>query len=222
MRDAGLLTRVGVQFHWQTRGEKDFDSFLARLNHEKRKKIRQERRRVAELGLAYRWLDGSSASAQDWSFFASCYEDTYRAHHSTPYLNEGFFRALARHMPESVRLLVGEQNGLPVASAFFLASGDTLFGRYWGCQALLPGLHFELCYYRPIEYCIQQGLARMEGGAQGEHKLSRGLEPVETGSAHWVADPRFRDAIDRHLDREAEHMSEYREHLATRSPFRQA
>ncbi len=220
MRAAGLMIRSGVQFHWQSRGESDFEGFLARLNHDKRKKIRQERRKVAALGLQTRWLDGDKASDDDWRFFATCYEGTYHAHHSTPYLNEAFFRDFARRSPSAVRLLVAERDGSPVASALFLVSQDTLYGRYWGSQEALPGLHFELCYYEPIAYSIRQGLSRMEGGAQGEHKLSRGLEPVATGSGHWIADPRFRDAIDRHLDLEAIHMTEYREHLERRSPFR--
>jgi len=220
MREEGLLVREGVQFHWQSRGEADFDGFLARLNHDKRKKIRQERRKVAGYGLDYRWLDGHEATGRDWEFFMRCYEDTYRAHLSTPYLNAAFFDGIARGMPDAVRLLIAEREREAVASAFFLTSRGRLYGRYWGCRESLPGLHFELCYYRPIDYCIEGGLTRLEGGAQGEHKLSRGLEPVVTGSGHWIADARFRDAIDRHLSLEASQMTEYREDLRTRSPFR--
>ena len=222
LREAGLMIRSGVQFHWLNRGYESFDYFLASLNHDKRKKIRQERRRVAELGLDYEWLDGDSASAEDWAFFMRCYELTYYLHRSTPYLNEDFFGRIAASMPESVRLLIARRGTTRVACAFFMCDAKALYGRYWGCSEALKGLHFELCYYRPIDYCITHGLSRMEGGAQGEHKLSRGLEPVNTHSAHWIADPRFRDAIDRHLAMEGQQMAAYVGELEERRPFRKA
>ena len=222
MRDAGLLIRQGVQFHWLNAGYGDFDGFLASLNHDKRKKIRQERRRASAHGLAYRWLDGASARADDWAFFHHCYATTYAMHRSTPYLTARFFIELAARAPHSVRLLLAEREGTPIASAFFLCDRDALYGRYWGATGQLPFVHFELCYYQAIEYCIIHGLSRFEGGAQGEHKLARGLQPVVTYSAHWIRDPRFRDAVDHFLAHETQGVDFYLGELAERSPFRRA
>ena len=220
LAEAGLMLRHGVQFHWRNAGYRDFEDFLAQLNHDKRKKIRQERRRAAAHGLSLRWLDGHGASAADWAFFHRCYSLTYALHRSTPYLTPAFFPALAAALPDGVRLLVAERQGEPVAAAFFLCDREALYGRYWGATEALPFLHFELCYYQAIDYCIAQGLSRFEGGAQGEHKLSRGLEPVPTCSAHWIADPRFRDAVDDFLARERKGVRFYLDELAERSPFR--
>ncbi|ATE60276.1 GNAT family N-acetyltransferase [Thauera sinica] len=220
LRDAGLLIRQGVQFHWTNTGYRDFDDFLVGLNHEKRKKIRQERRRSAAHGLDLCWLDGHTASSDDWAFFFRCYATTYALHRSTPYLNARFFSGLARRQPETVRLLIAARAGQPVASAFFLCDRRTLYGRYWGAIEHLPFLHFELCYYQAIEYCIRHGLAIFEGGAQGEHKLARGLLPVTTRSAHWIADPRFRHAVNDYLARETAGVELYLDELTERTPFR--
>lgn len=219
---AGLLIRRGVQFHWCNAGYADFDAFLAGLNHDKRKKIRQERRRIAAHELEYRWLDGRTATAAEWAFFYRCYATTYALHRSTPYLTETFFPELARRMPEKVCLLIAARGERLVASAFFLRDDEALYGRYWGAVADFPFLHFELCYYRAIEYCIAHRLARFEGGAQGEHKLARGLQPVVTCSAHWIRDPRFRGAVDRYLAQESAGVGLYLDELAERSPFRAA
>lgn len=220
MREAGLSIRQGVQFHWTNAGYRDFGDFLATLNHDKRKKIRQERRRAAAHGLDYRWLDGDSATLADWAFFYRCYATTYALHRSRPYLTHEFFVELAARAPQRVRLLVASRGPQPVASAFFLRDDEALYGRYWGAVETLPFVHFELCYYRAIEHCIDSGLARFEGGAQGEHKLARGLEPVVTYSAHWIRDPRFRDAVDGFLARESQGIAFYLDELAERSPFR--
>lgn len=225
LRDAGLLIREGVQFRWEnpaTAPYADFDAFLATLTHAKRKKIRQERRRARELQLQLRWLNGCSATADDWTFFHHCYCNTYAAHRSTPYLSADFFLRLARTMPENLRLLIATRNGKPSAAAFFLCDGGTLYGRYWGAVEHLPFAHFELCYYQPIEYCIAHGLRFFEGGAQGEHKMARGLLPMRTHSAHWVADPRFRDAVDDFLVRERSGIGFYLDELGERLPFRTA
>jgi len=221
MREAGFLIRHGVQFHWVNRGYHDFDAFLDTLNHDKRKKIRQERRRASLHDLTLRWLDGHEATRADWSFFHGCYANTYALHRSTPYLTLGFFMTLARRTPDCVRLLVAYRGSERIASAFFLCDGEALYGRYWGATEYLPFLHFELCYYQAIQYCIERGLERFEGGAQGEHKLARGLEPTVTRSAHWIRDARFRDAVDRHLARESTGMDFYLDELSERSPFRQ-
>lgn len=221
MRERGMLIRTGVQFHWLNRGYRDFDDFLSALNHDKRKKIRQERKRAAAHGLSCAWLDGASAQAADWHFFYRCYATTYALHRSTPYLTPTFFPMLAERAPDKVRLLLARRGGEPVAAAFFLCDGEALYGRYWGASEHLPFLHFELCYYQAIEYCIRNHIPRFEGGAQGEHKMARGLEPVATRSAHWIRDPRFRDAVDRFLAREKEGVGFYLDELADRSPFRQ-
>ena len=220
MREAGLLIRRGVQFHWIDAGYRDFDDFLAHLNHDKRKKIRQERRYAAAHGLDYRWLDGTTATAADWAFFHRCYARTYALHRSTPYLGAAFFTELASRAPHAVRLLLATRGAAPIAGAFFLCDREALYGRYWGTTEPLPFLHFELCYYRAIDYCIAHGLRRFEGGAQGEHKLARGLQPVVTRSAHWIRDPRFRDAVDRFLEQETAGIGFYLDELGERSPFR--
>ncbi|MDX5363823.1 MAG: GNAT family N-acetyltransferase [Pseudazoarcus pumilus] len=216
----GFMLRSGVQFHWQQRDYADFEDFLAKLNHAKRKKIRQERRRAAEHELECVWLDGHTATAADWAFFHRCYAMTYALHRSTPYLSAEFFPMLAARMPENVRLLLARRKGQAVAGAFFLKDEHALYGRYWGASEHLPFLHFELCYYRAIEYCIAHDIPRFEGGAQGEHKLSRGLEPVVTRSAHWLRDERFADAVDRFLARESEGIGFYLDELSERLPFR--
>ncbi len=220
LHEAGLLIRKGVQFHWYNKDYRDFDDFLSGLNHDKRKKIRQERRKAGSHGLACEWLDGHSASPHDWQFFYRCYATTYALHHSTPYLTPEFFLSLAERDPQGVRLLVARRGDVPVAAAFFLCDDRALYGRYWGASEALPFLHFELCYYQAIEYCITHGIGRFEGGAQGEHKLSRGLEPVVTYSAHWIRDPRFRDAVDRYLAQESEGIGFYLDELSERLPFR--
>jgi predicted N-acyltransferase len=220
LSEAGLLIRQGVQFHWENPGYRDFTDFLDSLNNNKRKKIRQERRRADLHGLDYRWLDGTSANEADWAFFYQCYATTYALHRSSPYLTPEFFTTLAARAPHSVRLLQAERNGSPIASAFFLCDEHALYGRYWGATEYLPFLHFELCYYRAIEFAIAEGLSRFEGGAQGEHKLARGLQPVVTRSAHWIRDPRFRDAVDDYLTRETEGIAFYLDELADRTPFR--
>ena len=238
---AGLMIREGVQFHWENppasanepaspgagtvrsvppRRWAGFEDFLASLASSKRKKIRQERRRAAAHGLHLQWLDGHEARDEDWAFFAHCYATTYALHRSTPYLSADFFLRLAHSMPEAVRLLVARRDGHPVAAAFFLCDREALYGRYWGCIEDLPFVHFELCYYQAIEYCLEHGLARFEGGAQGEHKLARGLLPVRTYSAHWLADARFRGAVDDWLARERAGVSHYLDELAEHSPFR--
>ncbi|ENO90084.1 GNAT family N-acetyltransferase [Thauera linaloolentis] len=225
LQDAGLSVRHGVQFHWENAGKganayTDFADFLAGLNHDKRKKIRQERRRAAMHSLRMRWLDGHSAGPGDWAFLYRCYANTYALHRSTPYLNLDFFLRLASGLPDKVSLLLAEREDGPVACAFFLRDDEALYGRYWGAVEALPFLHFELCYYQAIEYCIRHGLRRFEGGAQGEHKLARGLMPARTQSVHWIADPRFRAAVDDYLDRERSQMGFYLDELGEHAPYR--
>lgn len=218
--EAGLLLRAGVQFHWRNAGYASFDDFLGALASAKRKKIRQERRRVAEAGIRFRWLTGAEAGAADWRFFFRCYANTYRERGMRPYLNLEFFRRVAASLPGNLLLLVAEAAGEPVASALFVRNREALFGRYWGATRFVPGLHFEACYYQGIEQAIRLGLGRFEGGAQGEHKLARGLLPVRTCSAHWLAHPEFFRAVADYLRREARGVEEYMDELNESAPFR--
>ena len=227
--DAGLLLRHTVQFHWTNSAHTDFDAFLASLAHDKRKKIRQERRKVADAGVTFRWARGTDIGRDDWDFFYRCYARTYREHGNAPYLSPDFFRRMADTMPEAWLLFVAERDGHAIATSLIALSADgaaggpeVAYGRYWGALERVDCLHFEACYYQPLQWCIAHGVQRFEGGAQGEHKMARALMPVKTTSAHWLAHPSFADAIERFLEREGEGIANYMEHLDERSPFRAA
>lgn len=222
LEDAGLMLRRTVQFHWHNPGYASFDEFLAGMNHEKRKKVKQERRRLRDEGVSFTWKVGSDITEDDWRFFTQCYDDTYRRHHSSPYLNLDFFLRVGESMPDNLLLAVGSQDGIRVCSALDVFSPEALFGRYWGTTKYIPGLHFEACYYQAIEFCIDRKIGRFEGGAQGEHKLARGLEPVTTYSAHWVGDPDFDKAVRRFVDRESRQIAAYVNELAEHTPFKDA
>jgi predicted N-acyltransferase len=217
---AGMMLRQGIQFHWANPGYRSFDEFLATLTHDKRKRIKQDRRKVRDAGIAFRWKVGGEITAADWRFFTRCYNLTYRAHHSSPYLNLAFFTRLGERLPEHLLLAVAERDGTPVASALNVFTPEALYGRYWGATAYVPCLHFEACYYQAIEFCIERGIRAFEGGAQGEHKLARGFLPEVTWSAHWLAHPQFADAVERFLAREAAGVARHVDELAERSPFR--
>ena len=286
---AGLMQRQQVQFHWKNRHPAEarpftsFDDFLASLSQDKRKKIRQERRKVAEAGVRFRWARGADIAPADWAFFYRCYERTYLEHGNAPYLTPAFFDAMARDMADAWVLFIAEREGAPIASSLIAVGADSAgaggamgadfsrlppllqgmarpragvgaaeaaneqheapatgagtpppappalaaapaapvaYGRYWGALERVDCLHFEACYYQPIDWCIRHGVARFEGGAQGEHKMARALMPVPTASHHWLAHPAFADAVGRFLAREAEGIDGYMEHLENRSPFR--
>ena len=217
---AGMPIRHSVQFHWDNPGYRDFADFLAAFNHDKRKKVKQERRRVAEAGITFTRRTGREITAADWAFFHACYTLTYHAHGSTPYLTREFFEAIGSAMPERLLLVVGERGGSPVCAALDVYTADTLWGRYWGTTEYVPGLHFEACYYQAIEFCIERGIARFEGGAQGTHKLARGLLPVTTSSAHAIADPDFAAAIADFCARERSQVAQAVDELETASPFK--
>ncbi len=219
--ERGLVLRHGVQFHWRNDHYADFDGFLATFNHDKRKKIKQERRRVREAGIAFEWFSGPAITDALWVFFNRCYRETYRQHHSTPYLNLDFFRALGRGMPENLVLIIAMRDGKPIAASLNIHNGRRLCGRYWGALEYYPSLHFETCYYQVIEFCIANGIEVFEGGAQGEHKIARGLLPVETHSAHWLAHPQFAAAIEEFLQRETRGVAIYLDELNERTPFKQ-
>jgi len=215
-----LHTRLGVQFHWFNRGYADFEDFLAALTARRRKEIRRERRQAQQSGLEFVCHDGHAATPQDWRDFYRFYCATFQRKWGEPRFNLEWFTRLATLQPERTLLFLARAGGQAVAGAFCLRDGNTLYGRHWGCDAFHPQLHFELCYYRTIEYCIQHGLTRLDAGAQGEHKLARGFEPVLTRSLHYVRDPEFRDAIDDFCRREASARLDYlalaREHLPYR------
>jgi hypothetical protein len=222
---AGWLLRENVQFHWTQREPQpwaDFADFTASLQRDKRKKIAQERRRVAEAGVAFEVFEGAAIDEPLWDFFYGCYTLTYRAHHSTPYLTRAFFAAMARTMPEHWLMFVACRGGQRIAASLIALDPErrVAYGRYWGATERVPCLHFEACYYRPLAWCIQHGYARFEGGAQGEHKMARGLLPVRTGSAHWLADPRFASAVEDFLAQEGAGVEAYLDELNERSPFR--
>lgn len=222
LEEAGFLLRGGVQFHWRNEGYSCFEDFLAALRHDKRKKIRQERRRVEEAGISFRRLEGGEIDDGELAFFYQCYANTYREHWSSPYLSLDFFRRLAGAMPGNLLLVLAERGGAPVACALNVIGADALYGRYWGAVEFVPGLHFETCYSQAIGYCIERGLKVFEGGAQGEHKMARGLLPAPTWSAHWIADARFAEAIARFLAEEARGVERYRELLGGHAPFKKA
>jgi predicted N-acyltransferase len=220
LADAGYMLRSGVQFHWENAGYENFEAFLSTLEHKKRKNIRAERRKVREAGVTLRRVRGIDALDADWRFFNRCYRHTYAEHHSTPYLNLDFFLRIGASMPHNLLLVIAERDGKPIASSLVIHTADTLFGRYWGALEHVPCLHFETAYYQPLEFCIEQGIATFEGGAQGEHKMARGFLPTRTWSAHWLAHPSFADAIERFLERESGGIDEYIDELNDRNPFR--
>lgn len=220
LEHAGLMLRRGVQFHWTNAGYASFDDFLATLTHDKRKKIRQERRRVREAGVSLRRKTGAEITREDWKFFVRCYNLTYRAHHSSPYLNLAFFTRLGDALPDNVLLVLAERDGRPIAAALDVFSPDALYGRYWGAVEQVPCLHFEACYYQGLEFCIERGIPAFEGGAQGEHKLARGFLPQPTWSAHWLRQPQFADAVEKFLARERAGIGRYIDELTEHSPFR--
>ncbi|MEO6016787.1 MAG: GNAT family N-acetyltransferase [Polaromonas sp.] len=251
--EAGMMLRHNVQFHWtntapaaaagsasnHTPQYQSFDDFLMSLSQEKRKKIRQERRKVAEAGITFRWSRGADISDTDWDFFYQCYERTYYEHGNAPYLSRDFFQRMQDTMPGNWLLFVAEHGEgdlkQPIATSLIAISGEdtrapgqfgtqnsslTAYGRYWGALARVDCLHFEACYYQPLAWCIEHGFQRFEGGAQGEHKMARALLPVKTTSAHWLAHPSFADAVERFLEREGAGIDNYVDELERRTPFK--
>jgi hypothetical protein len=222
MAARGMLLRRGVQFHWQNPGYADFADYLAGLRQDKRKKVRQERRKVVDAGIRFRRLTGADIREADWHHFLACTLRTHRQFNSPPALNLDFFLRIGAAIPDNLLLVIAERDGQPIAAAFNLRNRQTLFGRSWGALEYHPGLHFETCYYQAIEFCIEHRIATFEGGAQGEHKLARGFLPVTTWSAHWLAHPEFSRAVEDFLAREGAGMDEYLDELNERNPFKRA
>lgn len=215
----GLLLRRGVQFHWHNAGYRDFEDFLQRFTAHKRKKLKRERRRVAEAGIELRIVHGHEADAEQWRIAHHFYASTFDRKSGIATLNLPFWRELGQRLGEAVVLVFAYADQKPVACAINLRGRDTLYGRHWGCAADYHSLHFEACYYQGIEYCIRHGLSHFEPGAQGEHKISRGFEPTSTWSAHWIADARFRAAIGDFVGREDRAMRDYIEELKQHLPY---
>lgn len=222
LEGAGLLARQDVQFHWRNRGYRDFEDFLSALSHKRRKNMRRERRRVAEFGVEFDLVTGEHAEPFHWDAMHGFYADTFMRHLNQPVLSRECLEELGRRLGGAVVMVLARRGGKYLAGAFFLRGTDTLYGRYWGCTEDLPDLHFETCYYQGIDFCIEEGLERFEPGAQGEHKLLRGFEPVLTRSFHQVRDPLFRDAIARALDEERRLVAQHRELLAPHAAIKDA
>ena len=218
--NAGWLKRTGVQFRWQNENYADFEHFLSDLTHDKRKKIHQERKKIAQAGVTCQWILGDEITEADWDFFYACYCNTYHQHRSSPYLTRAFFSEIGKNMPENLLLIVAEINGKRIASTLNIYNETTLYGRYWGALEFVPSLHFELCYYQAQTFCILKHIKYFEGGAQGEHKLARGFKPYTTCSFHKIAHPEFAAAIANFVQQETVGMAHYTTELEERAPFK--
>jgi uncharacterized protein len=219
--DAGWLTREGIQYHWANHDYSCFDDFLAALSSRKRKAVRKERA-TAQAGLSIVHLTGADITEAHWDAFWHFYQDTGARKWGQPYLTRAFFTEIGRTMADQLLLILAERDGRPIAGALNLIGDDALYGRYWGCSEDVPCLHFELCYYQAIDAAIARGLARVEAGAQGEHKLARGYVAVPTWSAHYIADPGFRSAVAEFLDRERRSVERDIAFLGELTPFKKA
>ena len=222
LQDAGLLERIGVQYHWFNRDFGSFADYLGAMTSRKRKNIRRERERVAEQGITFQHVGGAAMTAHLLDIFYLFYHATYFKRGGQGYLNRRFFEVLLHSMPETLLFIFAYRAGEPVAVALNFRGADTLYGRYWGCLESYKHLHFETCYYQGIEYSIAHGLHHFDAGAQGEHKIQRGFEPISTHSYHWIAHPGFRGAIEDFLAEERTHMRAFREEASLRLPFKQA
>jgi uncharacterized protein len=218
-RAADWLIRTGTQFHWRNDDYADFEEFLAALSSRKRKAIRKERA-GANAAVTIEILTGSEIRPEHWDAFWIFYHDTGARKWGQPYLTRKCFELMGQRMGDQIILFLARSDGRPVAGALNMAGPDCLYGRYWGCTEDIPFLHFELCYYRAIDYAITHKLARVEAGAQGEHKLARGYTPVPTYSAHFIADPGFRRAIADFLEREGAAVEREMEFLGEMAPFK--
>ncbi len=218
--EAGWLLRRDCHFQWHNRGYGDFEDFLATFSADKRKKVRRERRRIAEQGIEFKSLTGAQLDAATLLRVHELHASTFLRHGHLPYLNAAFFQRVAAALGDAFIAVLAQRAGENVATAVYFRSRDTLYGRYWGADGDYHSLHFEACYYQGIDYCIREGLARFEPGTQGEHKLARGFEPAFTWSAHWLADRELRSAVARYLERESAAVTEYADVAARHTPFR--
>ena len=215
-----MLIRTGVQFQWLNKNYRDFDDYLQTFTSRRRKNINKERRKVREQGLKFEKLTGLEITAQQWQVFYQFYEMTYLKRGQSAYLNLAFFKQLAHTMPEKILLVLVNNGQVYVAAALSFIGQDTLYGRYWGCYEEYHSLHFEACYYQGLEYCIEHNKQIFDSGAQGEHKISRGFEPIRTYSAHWILNPEFSKLIADFLRREHEMIQEYKQECLKQLPFK--
>jgi len=230
-KDLHMLQRQTIQFHWTNKdssGEayEDFDAFLSSMSQEKRKKIKQERKKVDQAQVSFQTHEGNEIKEEDWDFFYSCYQQTYLEHGNSPYITPAFFEAMKNEMASNWVMFLAYRLGRPIACSLVALQRDeanqplVAYGRYWGALERVDCLHFEACYYQPLIWCINQGVHRFEGGAQGEHKMARALLPVTTHSAHWLAHPAFAKAVDEFLTQEGQNTEHYLEHLKERNPLK--
>jgi len=220
LQSLGLSIREGVQFHWFNRGYSDFNDFLQTLNAGKRKMLKRERRRVGEQGVSLLRIAGPDVTEGQWRAFFQFYTTTYIKRGMQPYLNPAFFQQIAATLAERLLLVLAVKDDKYIAAALSFVGADTLYGRYWGCHEQYNSLHFEVCYYQGLDYCIEHGLTRFDSGAQGEHKIARGFEPITTYSAHWLKEARFAKAIEHFLVREQQATRLYKQDAATYLPFK--
>lgn len=214
------LRRTGVQFRWVNQQYTNFDAFLATLSHDKRKKIKQERKKIVAANVTCKQIKGADITEAEWQFFYECYANTYFEHRSTPYLPPAFFSLISNTMPENILLILAYQDNAPIAAALNIYDKNCLYGRYWGAMRYVPNLHFELCYYQAQEFCIAENIAYFEGGAQGEHKLARGFSPRPTCSYHYICQPDFARAIADFVQKESQGVAAYTTELEERAPFK--
>ncbi|MDH5660721.1 MAG: GNAT family N-acetyltransferase [Gammaproteobacteria bacterium] len=219
-KNPNFMMRLGCQFHWTNNNYNDFPDYLGYLTSKKRKQIKRERRIVEEQGIKFEILNGLEATEQQWEIYHRFYESTFERKSGMPTLSLNFFKEIAQTMPENIVLVLAKYNDEYVASAFNLKGEDTLYGRHWGCSENFDNLHFEACYYQGLEYCINNDLKYFEPGAQGEHKIARGFMPTKTWSAHWIADPQFRQSINNFLNHETKGMLDYIDELNVHSAFK--
>jgi len=220
LRSLGLSIREGVQFHWFNPGYRDFDDYLQTFSANKRKMLKRERRRVSEQSIQVLRIAGPDVSDLQWQVFFQFYSMTYFKRSSQPYLNLAFFQQIAATMGDQLLLVLAVKDDNIIAGALSFVGADTLYGRYWGCYDDYNSLHFEACYYQGVDYCIERGLKRFDSGAQGDHKISRGFEPITTYSAHWLKDVRFAKAIEQFLAREQKAVQLYKQDAAACLPFK--
>ncbi len=216
---AGLRRRTGCQYQWFNRGYRDFEDFLASFNSRKRKNVRKERQRVADAGVSFEWLEGEAITPAHWQTFYHFYASTYHVRGRLPYLNQSFFTRVGASLAEHTLLVLARKDGEIIAGALSFKGKDTLYGRYWGCGEEYQFLHFETCYYQGIDYCLKHGFNRFDSGAQGEHKIQRGFEPVHTWSNHWLAHPSFQAAVSEFLEEEHVHVERYMDRAREHLPF---
>jgi len=220
LKNKDLIIRLGCQFHWQNNSYTDFDHYLSYFNSKNRKKIKRERKQIQKQEIDIEIKTGSDMNDELWKIYHSFYSSTFDKKSGMATLSLEFFKSIGETMPESILVLFAKHEGEYVASAFCIRGEKTLYGRHWGCNEEFDSLHFELCYYQGLEYCINNGLTRFEPGAQGEHKIYRGFLPTETWSAHWVAHTEFNEIIRKHVQHEYEGMQYYLKDMHTHSPFK--